>query len=189
MSIRFTAVCLAVAGLLASCVSYPDYPDRWAAPLEAQDACAALAGSYEDVGAFGNSDEYTGRAKPKLRHYFFKAEKALEDLERVEFEFGLDRVLHVRGFTGENLLSETRFSEKEGTLICSENDAEISSYDGVSRSAGNPLVGYEYSSIVLLKAEDSSLIVKSRSGGFGMVYLFLPMAADGHHWYRFPASQ
>lgn len=175
--------------LTACAFSFPDYPERWAAPLDAPDVCATLAGSYENLGAFGNRDEYTGKEKPQLRYFLFENAKTLNELDRIEFAFGPDSVLRVRALDGEKLLRETSFSEKARTLNCSTDSAEIRSYSGVTHTAGNPLIGYEQYAVSLLKAKDGALVVKTSSSGYGMAYFIVPAGGSVRSWYRFPASQ
>lgn len=189
MILQRVVVCLFAAGFLAGCYSYPDYPAQWSAPLETADACGALPGSYENLGWWGDRDDQAANRRPQLRYFLFENAEDLEGLDRVEIDFGPDRTLHVRGFEGATLLTETTYAEKDSSLTCGTESAEIRVYHGVSRGAGNPLVGYEHTAMNLLKADDGSLIIKSSGFAVGLVYLFFPASAGGHHWFRFPPAE
>lgn len=178
-----------MAALSGCAFSFPDYPDQWATPVTSSDACGQLTGSYLNLGEYGKRDEYTPSWTPELRAFVFEEGSEVEKPERIELDFSVERRLHVRAVGPSGQLAETWFSEAESTLTCSDEGAEILTYSGVTDTPGNPIVGYEHSSTLLLKAEDGSLVIKSASGGFGLVYLLIPAGASGHYWYRFPASE
>lgn len=177
-------------GLLAGCAfSFPDYPQRWAPPMASTDACTQLTGAYLNAGERGEEDAYTPNWDPELRAFLFDRGAKVKDPERIELEFTDEGKLHLRAVGPPGLVAETWLSEADSTLTCTGEGAEIKAYSGITDTPGNPVVGYEHHSRLLMKARDGSLVVKSASGAFGLVYLFLPAGASEHAWYRFPAAE
>lgn len=154
--------------------------------MSSDDACAELTGSYANLGERAGS---TSARKPELRYLLFDDAKDLDEAQRIDLDFSADRRLRVQVSGPGGPLAEVSFSETEDTLSCGKEGAEIRAYSGVTNTPGNPIVGYEHSSTLLIRAKDGSLVVKSASGGFGLVYLIVPAGISGHNWYRFPGKE
>lgn len=171
--------------LLAGCASSPDYPEHWAGLLETTDSCVALTGAYVNSGASGTDDKEKGRGDPELSWYFFDTAHTLGTLDRIELDFGDDRVLHARAVRDGEIVAEAEYSEEASTLDCQSDAVEVD-FEHPFRRFRNPLfAGHHQESARLMKATDGALIVKRSSGRFGFGYMLLPMAYSEDTWIRF----
>jgi hypothetical protein len=185
-----TAVITLLPLLLAGCInSNPGYPENsWPARIT-QNGCASIAGRYSNRGEMvpNNYKNYV----PELAPFFIETTPVPE----YESKYGkADSVvltiekdtLTVQVMAGDAILRSDVFSEKNKTLICKPEGAIIRDRSGWAKGNGNVLAGVEYSSYTLMSAEDHSLIIKSKSGATGLVFMLIPATGSQTNWYRFP---
>lgn len=175
--------------LLAGCLNFnADYPEKsWPRRLS-NGGCIGIVGNYANRGEMVPNDykDYT----PELAPFFLRAmnvpnyqdKYGKADHVLLSLEQG---VLTARVMAGDAVLATAEFSEKEKTLVCRPEGAVIRDETGWARGKGNPLAGVEYSSYTLIATANQSLVVKSKGGGTGLVFMLVPVSASETRWYQF----
>lgn len=193
--VRTSIIVCTVSASLSGCLFLHSYPQRWSPLASISDPCGRLAGRYSPTGEYGDPSA-AGRYGPaQLLAYLHAYPEQLEERRRidkidtVELTFGGDRILRMRALQNADVITERTYSEKDGTLSCNGDGAEILSY-GPSLPGGktNPLAGVTWGATYLRRSDDGSLIVKTRETGVGLVFMFLPFAGGETNWVRFPAK-
>lgn len=184
-----TGYALTVVSLLVlcGCTHSEEYPTNW--PKLVSGGCVALSGTYANIGVGGESNENSYPRELATR--FFDLEGAgsgqadvLKKIDRVVLTYDPVGILSVDARQGATSLLVVRFSEKDKTLKCTREGAVLARYSGWARGAGNPLVGREHNSDVLISAVDGSLIIRYTGGGTGLAYGVYPVSFSQTSWLR-----
>lgn len=180
--------------LLIACLSFSltgcfasssDYPATWSPAVTAADGCHAAEGTYADGGKTVAEEGAESWASISL--VLFGEQYSVADRVTLTLEPG--PVLRARAFEGTAQTRELVFSAVDGKLECSADGAAIRLYSGKTRGKGNPVAGYEHKSLLLRKAADGALIVRSEGTTVGLVFLLIPVGVDWSNWMYFPAAQ
>lgn len=168
---KIRAVVLSLAMSLAGCFIYRQYPEPWASVADSAN-CVDVSGTFESVGESAMKE--LGPA-------------ALATLLFVESNHG-DRV-RITNKDDKAILFE---EFESGTLVATHElpgECQADGYFTVSKPSGfvggQGGVGYSWNELQFKRAVDGALIVRTVSGGVGLVFLVIPAFGSEHRWFRF----
>lgn len=168
LSYRMVVVFIIIV-MFTGCMHQP-YPERWA-PLVTKlepDGCKGLSGTYRDwpIGLFDLITNYGGYKR---------------DFDFVKIDSAQSGFLTFEAYKDGKLMKDFNVSEKEETLICQENGADLP-MSGVYGAQEVLVVSKK--KLILRKDISGNLIVMNDETGIGF-YGPIPLPGSEKHWYRF----
>ena len=177
MSHRPILATLAALVLAGCAVGNPKYPAGWE-PLvpKITSDCSNFSGMYADRG---DGPGYAGQAS--LTRELFGPHSGWESARRFHFAWDGPERLTVTVWDGTAELVTRAFSVADGTLQCDSGRLIVRSKRWVHEVL---VAGHESVSIELSDAGDR-LVAYVNEVTYGLIFIFVPIAADATHWYRF----
>ena len=177
MSLRPILATLAALVLAGCAVGNPKYPASWEplVPKVTQD-CSNFAGTYADRGD-GPGKEWSA----SLTRELFGPHSGWESARRFRFEWDGPESLKVAIWDEQTELATRAFSVADGTLLCDSGRLIVRGKRWVHEVL---VAGHESVSIEFSDAGDR-LVAYVNEVTYGLIFIFVPIAADATHWYRF----
>lgn len=177
MSPRFLLACLALVCATGCAVGNPNYPINWEPllPKVTRD-CSNFSGMYADRGD-GPGKEWSA----SLTRELFGPHSGWESARRFQFAWPTPDSLDVTVWDEKDVLLARTFSEGDNSLQCDSGRLIVRSQRWVREVlvAGRENVTVEFSDA------GDRLIAYVNEVTYGLIFIFVPIAADAAHWYRF----
>jgi hypothetical protein len=173
--------------MLNACSFREPYPQEWAALKDVPGDCPNIAGTFYDFGQIDPESAKTTGAiwrHASLIGAVSRSRKAASATHVVIAQPDGEHLTFV-AWQDEALLETMTYSRRNGDYKCEAGFVRFDTSEGWFGDPGGEVMGYEKGSNSFGKSEDGALIMRTESGGFGLVYLFIPAAVSESHWYRF----
>jgi len=168
------SLCALIGGTYAD-----NYPTRWAPPKPTANMCEQLTGTFDDKGEIAGKYNTTSY----LSQLIFSRGTINGIAAQTSLGLDADGTLIARAINYGAVVGESRFSQRQGTLTCDPNKAELKVQ--TSPGVGDPVAGTHSRSLELQRAGDGSLIARSSISYAGMAYMMVPIAAQETYLIRF----
>ncbi len=178
MRVIIFPIVLLVAATQTGCIviSNPSYPKEWASVEGQPEICTVLPGNYLNSGKAGEQ----GKGAPPLVALLFREAKPATNVriqKKAETTFLLES--EASGAIVNSRTIEAKCGATQLTIPPEEPEGFVNR-EGV--------VGYQYDSTEVRVSKDGALVVRTTTGGFGIM-LLVPAGGFESRWFHYPNAE
>lgn len=161
---------------MCGCIFHQQYPADWAPLVTISNGCPNISGTYVDRPAY---------RIPSLSNIL---------IEKWVGWGKLDKATHVEIINSNNDLKITAWNDdvliasktyKKDDYTCSDDGIQINMVEATAEN----VVGVYWGKIILRKAVDNSLVIRSEGGFAGLGLLIIPLVGHSIEYYGYPAKK